>query len=178
MASSDLTHAVGDNVKPFWHPNSRILILGSFPSRETRDAVFFYGHPSNRFWKVLSVVFNDDFPSTSEPSAIEIKQKLLQKHRIALWNLIAECDIRNSEDDSIQNERLNDISVIIKKSSVNHIFINGFNNIQYFHRVCRDSRAIPYTVLPSTSSVNQGFNLDQLIEAWKIIGYVCRSETI
>ena len=143
-----------------------------------RSAGFFYGHPSNRFWKVLSVVFNDDFPSASEPSAIEIKQKLLQKHRIALWNLIAECDIRNSEDDSIQNERLNDISVIMKNSSVNHIFINGFNNIQYFHRVCRDSRAIPYTVLPSTSSVNQGFNLDQLIEAWKIIGYVCRSETI
>lgn len=172
MTSSNLTRAVGDSIKPFWHPDSRILILGSFPSIETRDAGFFYGHPSNRFWKVLSKVLSDDFPSISDPSAIKIKQKLLQKHHIALWNLVAECDIRNSEDDSIQNERLNDISVIIKNSSVSHIFINGFNNIQYFHRVCRDSRAIPYTVLPSTSKANQWFDDDQLIEAWKIIGYM------
>lgn len=171
MSATVLTHVVGESVKPFFQPNSSILILGSVPSVETRNVGFFYGHPSNRFWKVLSAVLNEDFPSTSEPESIKIKQGLLQKHHIALWNLIAECDMEESKDDSIQNEKLNDIVSIVKNSSIRHIFINGFGNVRFFHRVCRDSRAIPYTVLPSTSLANGRFNLDKLIEAWKIIGY-------
>ncbi len=171
MSAPPLTHVIGDSVKPFWQPDSRILILGSVPSIETRNAGFFYGHPSNRFWKVLSAALNDDFPSTSDSESIKNKQGLLQKHHIALWNLIAECDMEDSKDASIQNEILNDIASLIKKSSIRHIFINGFDNVRFFHRVCRDSRAIPYTVLPSTSSANRWFNLDQLIEAWNIIGY-------
>ena len=80
-------------ISPVYNEHSRILILGSFPSVKSREAGFFYGHPQNRFWKVLANVFQAEVPGT-----IEEKKAFLLEHRIAVWDVIGQCEITGSSD--------------------------------------------------------------------------------
>ncbi len=149
---------------PLYDSNSKILILGSFPSVKSREQMFFYGHPQNRFWKVISAITGDDVPVT-----IEEKRALLLKNRIALWDVIASCDITGSSDSSITNVTPNDLTVILQNSAVNKIFVNGKTAEKYYTRYIRDKLGIDAVCLPSTSPANAQWNIPRLISEWCII---------
>ena len=151
-------------IPPFYNIDSEILILGSFPSVKSREQMFFYGHPQNRFWNVISAVFGADCPLT-----IEEKSLFLTKHRIALWDTIAECEIVGSSDSSITNVVPNDISLILKNSNVKRIFTNGKTSDKYYNKYLLDKVGIKAYCLPSTSPANAFWSLEKLVDAWKII---------
>lgn len=150
------------NIQPVYNQDSTILVLGSFPSVKSREGEFFYHHPQNRFWKVLAEVFEDDLPQT-----IEQKKQFLLKHHIALWDVIASCDIKGSSDSSISHVEVNDLSQIINQSHISHIYTNGNLSDQYYHRYFDFD--IPVTKLPSTSPANATYSLQRLVEHWKVM---------
>lgn len=147
---------------PLYDSNSRILILGSFPSVKSREENFFYGHPQNRFWKVTSEVFKQPLPRT-----IEEKKDFLHSNGIALWDVIASCDIDKSSDGSIRNVIANDIRPIIDNAPIEKIFVNGKTAQKYYDKYTRPVIGIEAAVLPSTSPANAAWTLDRLTEAWK-----------
>ena len=107
-------------IPPLYDENCKILILGSFPSVKSREAMFFYGHPQNRFWKLMAALFEEAYPQT-----IEEKKALVLKHHIAMWDTIRSCTITGSSDSSIKDVVPNDLSVILDNSRVERIFCNG-----------------------------------------------------
>lgn len=147
---------------PLYDKDSRILILGSFPSVKSREQKFFYGHPQNRFWKVISGIFNEKMPDT-----IEEKKRLILGNHLALWDVIAECEITGSSDASIRNARANDLSEILMHSSVKKIIVNGKTAEKLYIRYIEPSTGIKAAVLPSTSPANAAWKLDRLIDSWK-----------
>lgn len=147
---------------PLYDSNSRILILGSFPSVKSREENFFYGHPQNRFWKITSEVFKQPLPRT-----IEEKKDFLHSNGIALWDVIASCDIDKSSDGSIRNVIANDIRPIIDNAPIEKIFVNGKTAQKYYDKYTRPVIGIEAAVLPSTSPANAAWTLDRLTEAWK-----------
>lgn len=152
------------NIPPLYNKNSETLILGSFPSVKSREAEFFYGHPQNRFWRVLAGVFCCDVPQT-----IEEKKRLVLENRLALWDVIAECEIIGSADTSIKNVKPNDISEIIKNSAVSRIFVNGKTAEKYYIRYIEKQLGQKAICLPSTSPANAAWSLDRLIDTWRVI---------
>ena len=147
-----------------YNERSKILILGSFPSVKSREEAFFYGHPQNRFWRVLAAVFEDEIPQT-----VEEKRAFLLSHDVALWDVIASCDIVGSSDSSIANVRPNDIEKILKNSNIEKIFVNGKAAKKYYDIYIRDAVSREAICLPSTSPANAAWNLERLVGAWKII---------
>lgn len=147
---------------PLYNADSRILILGSFPSVKSREQKFFYGHPKNRFWTVLSSVFGEPIPET-----VEDKKAFLYKSGVALWDVIASCDIEGSSDSSIKNVVPNDICGILNGSSVNRIFTNGKTAQKYYDRFTADKTKISAVCLPSTSPANAAWSVERLTEAWR-----------
>ena len=105
---------------PLYDKNSHTLILGSFPSVKSRESNFFYGHPQNRFWKVISLLYGVEIPKN-----IEEKKALILNNNLALWDSIKSCTITGSSDSSVKNVIPNDISKILKNSRVKRIFCNG-----------------------------------------------------
>lgn len=151
-------------IKPVFDENSKILILGSFPSVKSREQLFFYGHPQNRFWRVTSSVFERDVPET-----IEEKKRFLLSCRIAVWDVIASCDITGSSDSSIKNAVANDIGMILKRADIEKIFVNGKTAYKYYNKYLKDKLGIEAICLPSTSPANAAWSQRKLIEAWKVI---------
>ena len=148
-------------IEPIYDKNSKILILGSFPSVKSREANFFYGHPQNRFWKVLAAVFEDTLPET-----IPQKKAFLLEHHIALWDVIASCDIAGSSDSSIRNVTANDLRRILQTAEIKKIFTNGNTAYKLFVKYNSDLNAVK---LPSTSPANAMFSLEKLIEYWRVL---------
>ena len=144
--------------------NSKILILGSFPSVKSREQLFFYGHPQNRFWKVLSLVLEQPMPTT----VIE-KRTFLLKNNIALWDVIASCDIVGSSDSSIKNVVANDITVILENSKIERIFTNGKTAHNYYDKYIKNKISVADYCLPSTSPANAAYSIQNLAECWKEI---------
>ena len=152
---------------PLYDAYSKVLILGSFPSVKSREQMFFYGHKQNRFWKVISAVFN-----SVEPCTIEEKRAFLIKHRIALWDVIASCEIIGSSDSSIKNVTANDITEILNSADIRAIFVNGKTAEKYFNKYTKQSICQDAICLPSTSPANASWSLEKLIEAWKVVANV------
>ena len=150
--------------EPLYNANSKLLILGSFPSVKSREQMFFYGHPQNRFWRVLSGVFGCETPNT-----IEEKRTFLLTHGVALWDVIGSCEIIGSSDSSIKNVVVNDISEILNASRIRRIFVNGKTAGKYFNRYIKKQIHKEAICLPSTSPANAAWSVDRLIEAWKIV---------
>ena len=146
-------------IKPFYNKDSKILILGSFPSIKSREAGFYYAHPQNRFWKVLSNIFNE---------TIENKQEFLKKNHIALFDVCASCEIKGSSDASIKEVVPNDISEILKSSEIKIIFLKGKTAANLYKKYMQDIK-IPSVVLPSTSPANATFNLEKLTKEYQVI---------
>lgn len=151
-------------IPPVYNELSRVLILGSFPSVKSRENRFFYGHPQNRFWKVLAGVYERAVPQT-----IEEKKVLLLECGIALWDVIASCEIEGSADSTIKHAVPNDVGQILEAADIGRIFVNGKTAEKYYNRYLRDHLGREAICLPSTSPANAAWNLERLIEQWKQI---------
>lgn len=151
------------NIEPVFDESSKILILGSFPSVKSREAKFFYHHPQNRFWKLISILTN-----TKLPVDIPSKKSMLLSNHIAVWDVIKSCDIEGSSDSSIKNVKVNDLSIILNNSNVEKIFLNGGTAFNLFKRYNKDMKT-EYFKLPSTSPANARYSLDMLVKKWEII---------
>ncbi len=148
-------------IPPLYDKDSRILILGSFPSVKSREAGFFYGHPQNRFWKVLAGIFGDKVPAT-----IPEKREFLLRNRVAVWDVIASCEITGSSDASIRNVEPNEIGVILEHAAIEKIYVNGKTAEKLYNRYILPKTGRKAVVLPSTSPANAAWKLERLIETW------------
>ncbi len=148
----------------FVRENSRILILGSFPSVKSREQKFFYGHPQNRFWRVLAALFDTPVPQT-----IPEKCAILEQNRIALWDVIGSCTIVGSADSSITDVVPNDLAPILRAAPIERIFVNGKTAERCYIRYTEPVIGRKAIVLPSTSPANAACSLERLIERWRII---------
>lgn len=149
-------------VSPVYNENSKILILGTFPSVKSREACFFYSHPQNRFWKVMARLCDSDMPET-----IEEKKKLILEHHFALWDVIHSCDITGSADSSIKNVVPNDISEMIDNSQIDRIFVNGKKAESLYKKYIEQDVGIKAVCLPSTSPANASWSENRLFECWQ-----------
>lgn len=147
---------------PVYDRNCRILILGSLPSVKSRQNAFYYGHPQNRFWKVLAGVFGEPVPGT-----IQEKTDFLLGHHIALWDVISQCEIEGSADATIRQVVPADLHPVLAGSAVTGIFCNGQAALKYYRKYQEKKTGIQARVLPSTSPANAAWNLERLTEAWK-----------
>ena len=151
-------------ITPVYNENSKILILGSFPSVKSREQGFFYGHPQNRFWKVLAAVFGTDVPMS-----IEDKQTFLLANQIAVWDVIHSCDIVGSSDSSIKNVIANDLSVILDIAEIKNIYVNGKKAEQLYNKYIFPQINREAICLPSTSPANAAWSVEKLVGVWKCI---------
>lgn len=151
-------------IDPVYDEHSEILILGSFPSVKSREQQFFYGHKQNRFWRVLAQVF-----SCEVPEDIPQKKAMLLAHHIAVWDVIASCEITGSSDASIRDVKPNDLSRILSCADIRAIYTNGSKAHQLYQKyICPVNGRRAYQ-LPSTSPANAGYSLERLVSAWKVI---------
>ena len=150
------------NIPPVYDENSRILILGSFPSVKSREQAFFYGHPQNRFWRVIAYVFHAQTPDT-----IDQKKDFLLQNGIALWDVIASCEITGSADVSIKNAQPNDIGIILETADIGTIFVNGKTAEKYYNKYILPSVGRKAICLPSTSPANAAVPFDRLCQIWE-----------
>ena len=151
-------------IPPLYDENSKILILGSFPSVKSREAAFFYGHPRNRFWRTLAGVLSESVPET-----VEEKKDFLHRNHIAVWDVIGSCEIIGSSDSSIRNVIPNDIAAILEGADIRQIYCNGARSHEYFCRYQEKKYGRKAVKLPSTSPANAAFSLDRLAGQWKQI---------
>lgn len=151
---------------PLYREDSRILILGSFPSVKSREQRFFYGHPQNRFWRVTAAVFEDEVPHS-----VEEKRAFLFRNKVALCDVIASCEIVGSSDASIKNVTANDLSPILSGAPIRQIFVNGKTAEKMYSKYTLAVTGRPAVCLPSTSPANAAKSLEDLIEAWKVIRF-------
>ena len=149
---------------PLYSENSRVLILGSFPSVKSREQQFFYGHPQNRFWKVIAALYRREVPAT-----IEEKKDLILSNGLALWDSIASCVITGSSDASIRDVRANDLGEILGHCPIRLICCNGKTSWQQYEKLIRPATGREALCLPSTSPANAQWTLDRLVEAWSVI---------
>ena len=155
-----LTHSFG----PLYDPESRVLILGSFPSVKSREAGFFYGHPQNRFWKVIAALTKRELPSS-----IPEKKALLHESHIALWDTIASCEITGASDSSITNVTPNDLSPILETAKIRAVFCNGAASHKLYMKYIFPVTGREAVKLPSTSPANAACSLEKLISSWSIL---------
>ncbi len=151
-------------IPPVFDRNSRILILGSFPSVKSREACFFYAHPQNRFWRVLGALTKRPVPQT-----VPQKRELLLSEGIALWDVIASCEIAGSLDSSIKNVIPNDMSKILDTADIKCVFANGKKAAQLYQKLIWPVTKRKAVCLPSTSPANAACSLEMLIRSWSVI---------
>ena len=150
--------------KPIYDSSSKILILGTLPSVKSRENEFYYGHPKNRFWKVVAAVVGE-----TEPKSVAEKTEMLLRHNIALWDVIDSCDIAGSSDSSIRNVVPTDLCGIIKESGIERIFANGRKAAELYDKYQRAATGMDITGLPSTSPANAAWSFERLLAEWKKI---------
>ncbi|MBQ7203893.1 MAG: DNA-deoxyinosine glycosylase [Eubacterium sp.] len=149
-------------IEPLYDENSKILILGSFPSVKSREQGFFYGHNQNRFWRVIAGVFGAEVPVT-----IDEKKAMLLSNGIALYDVICECDIEGSADSTIKNVKPAELDKIFKNANIEKVITNGKKADELYNKYQECKTDIKAICLPSTSPANAAWSLDRLIEEWK-----------
>ena len=159
-SKSRIQHPFG----PLYVPESRVLILGSFPSVKSREQNFFYGHPQNRFWKVVAALFGQE-----PPQNIPEKKELILSHGLALWDSIASCVITGSSDASIREVQPNDLRIILDSAPIERIYCNGRKSHEMYEKYILPSLGREAACLPSTSPANAAWSLEKLIAAWSVI---------
>ena len=152
------------NIDPVYDSDSKILILGSFPSVKSREQQFFYGHKQNRFWRVMARVLD-----CTVPEDITQKRDMLLAHHVAVWDVIASCEITGSSDASIRDVRPNDLSQILSQADIRAIYANGSKAYQLYQKYIYPVNGREVKLLPSTSPANAGYSLERLVEAWSVI---------
>ena len=155
---------VEHTLEPFVFKEARVLILGSMPSPKSREVGFYYGHPQNRFWRVLSEIFSQDVPKT-----VEEKKRFLLDNKIALWDVLCCCQIDGAKDSSIKDVKLNDIRSAIIGTDIVQIFTTG----KVAHDLLLKHGGVESICLPSASPANCSCSIEVLIEKYKqILNYV------
>lgn len=149
---------------PLYNENSKVLILGSFPSVKSREQQFFYGHPQNRFWKVIAGLFDTDPPKT-----IEEKKALILNNELALWDSIGSCEIVGSSDASIRSAEPNDLRLITDNCDIRAIYCNGKKSLEVYNKYIEPVLGRTAEALPSTSPANAAWSLEKLIAAWSVL---------
>lgn len=152
------------NFEPVFDENSKVLILGTFPSVKSREQQFYYGHPQNRFWKLLALLTEEDVPQT-----ISEKKEFLLRNRIAIWDVVQSCTIEGSSDSSIRDVVANDISSILEKAQIRGIFTNGGKAFELYKKYIHPVSGIDAIKLPSTSPANAAFSMERLMREWEIV---------
>lgn len=152
------------SIEPVFDTESRVLILGTMPSPKSREVQFYYGHPQNRFWRVLAAVLGEELPQS-----VPEKKAMLLRHRIALWDVLAECEITGASDSSIRNPVANDLSVILDHAPVQAVFTTGATAWKLYTRLQKPHTGIEAVRLPSTSPANCAVKMEALTEAYKAI---------
>ena len=156
-----VTHEFG----PWFDEQSRVLILGSIPSPKSREAGFYYGHPQNRFWRVLPFLFGEQ-PLVGD---VEAQKDFLTRRHIALWDVLDQCDIEGASDASIRNPVPNDMNIILQKAPIRRIFATGQAAGKLYKKYCQPQCGVPVQILPSTSPANCAVKLDALCERYAVI---------
>ena len=152
----------------FFDKDSRVLILGTIPSPKSREQGFYYGHPQNRFWKVLADVLDEEFPQT-----VKERKGFLKRNHIALWDVLESCEIKGASDVSIRNARPNDMNRILQAADIRAIFATGAKAAQLYKKLCFPECGVEAVRLPSTSPANCRCSYETLREAYsQICDYV------
>lgn len=141
--------------EPFYGKDAKLLILGSFPSVKSRQTEFYYGNSQNRFWRVLSEFFGE-----ITPRSVEQKKEFLIRRKIALWDIVTECEIVGSRDSTIKSFKIADIKNLLQKIEISLIIINGGKAAEIFEKNFPDL-SVPYIKLPSTSPANARFSKEE-----------------
>lgn len=152
------------SIPPLYNESSEVLILGSFPSVKSREQGFFYGHPQNRFWRVIAAVLGEPVPIT-----VKEKADMILRNNLALWDVIGSCEITGSSDSSIRNAVPNDIERLLRESKIKRIYVNGRTAEKYYIRYIEPILEIKAVCLPSASPANAAWSLERLIGEWKQI---------
>ena len=152
-------------LEPVFDSRSRVLILGTMPSPKSRETGFYYGHPQNRFWRVMAELLNEPFPaSRGERLALALR------HGFALWDVLASCTIRGADDGSIRDPQPNDLSVVLSAAPIQAIFTTGTKASSLYRRLCLPKTGIEAIPLPSTSAANCRFcTYDTLLDCYRAI---------
>jgi hypoxanthine-DNA glycosylase len=150
--------------EPVYNKESKVLILGTFPSVKSREGNFYYHHPQNRFWRVLAALVGEEVPVS-----VEAKKAMALRNHIALWDCIQQCDIIGSSDSSIRNVTANDLSRILDHAPIQEIFTNGKTAEKLYLRYCDPAGKRKSISLPSTSPANAAYSLERLIAAWDVV---------
>lgn len=161
MEAGFVTHEFG----AFFDKDSRVLILGTIPSPKSREQGFYYGHPQNRFWKVLADVLGEKVV----PQTVEERKKFLKRKRIALWDVLESCEIKGASDVSIRNARPNDMNRILQAADIRAIFVAGTKAAKLYKKLCLPTCGVEAIQLPSTSPANCGCSDEKLREAYSQI---------
>lgn len=152
------------NIPAYYNKDSEILILGSFPSVKSREVGFYYAHPQNRFWQVLSIIYKENIKDD-----IASKKAFLKKYKIALFDVCYSCNIDKSSDISIKNVVPNNIKEILNKTNIKKIYTTGKTAYNLYNKYLKKELGIEAIYLPSTSGANATYNLNKLKEEYKII---------
>lgn len=152
-------------LEPVYDRNSRILILGTMPSPKSREFGFYYSHPQNKLWKVISEVFQEPVPESNEE-----KVRFLKEHNIAMWDVLRSCSINGADDSTIMDPEANDINLILAAAEIRMVFTTGKKATDLYRRLCYPDTGRPSIYLPSTSPANcRNYNLESLVEAYRVI---------
>lgn len=155
---------VNHTFNAFYKDDSKILILGSFPSVKSRELGFYYMHPQNRFWTILELIYNKKIDNS-----INAKKEFLSNNKIALWDVVESCEITGSSDSSIKNIKVNDINKIIKNSNIQKIFTTGKKAYELYNKYCLKDTKIEAICLYSPSPANCRIPLKDIVENYKVI---------
>ena len=157
---------------PVYDSKSRVLVLGTMPSPRSRTAGFYYMHGQNRFWPVIASLVGErlGYANDAGSKAVDERRALVLRHGIALWDVLASCDIRGAADTSIKNPVPNDFSKLLVSSHIDRIYCTGQTAYKLYTKLCEEATHIGAVCLPSTSSANRGrWPLDALIEAYRCV---------
>lgn len=152
-------------LKPIYRKDSKVLILGTMPSPKSREFGFYYSHPQNRFWPVLTEILSEKLPTTNEE-----KESFLYRNRIALWDVLKSCEIVGAGDSTIKNPTVNDISLILKEADIKAVFTTGKKAKELYDKYCYKDTKMQAFYLPSSSAANcRNYNFESLAEAYRVI---------
>ncbi len=164
---------VTHTLPPIYRPDSRVLILGSMPSPKSREIGFYYGHPQNRFWRVLAEIFSAPVPADNFE-----KREFVLNRQIALWDVLSSCEISGADDNSIRNAHPNDIGIILAAAPIRAIFTTGNAATAYYRKLCFPQTGVASIPLPSTSPANCRCHLDELVRQYrKILLYLANADS-
>lgn len=158
------------DIPPVFAPNSQVLLLGSLPSPKSREQGFYYGHPQNRFWPTLAAVLGEPTPVREDVAA---KTAMLLKHHIALWDVVASCQIAGAADASISQPQANDIAALLAQTQIRAVFCTGATAHKLYQKLCLPQTGLAARLLPSTSPANRRWGAEQLQAAYRaILAYI------